>query len=251
MPASGLVLCSGEDAVDGDRSCSDTAPLSPPFAACGPPVKIRPGSLYYGAALIAPEDGNNRRIWRSPCCGHRCSGCCPRHNCLTTKAYHWLIIPDGQNYRERKAFPKVRQYSRDNSGLPLGWFYRSTLEVAISAGVVLTGLVVVDPLSIVTFWGFFVIPPHKWVWPILWIPDFPLNYLDKRSYHHHLSSLFLSQHNGIFSPQPLLIFMFWSFYMMTCYGWLQPLIGITYSIGSTLFGDHILTLLIWWSMIPF
>ena len=39
-PDSGLVLCSGDDAVDGDWSCSDTAPLSPLLAASGHPSKF-------------------------------------------------------------------------------------------------------------------------------------------------------------------------------------------------------------------
>ena len=69
-PFSGLVLCSGNDAVDGDRSCSDTAPLFPLLAAGGPPVKNRPGSLYDGAALIVPEYGNTWGIWLPPCCVH-------------------------------------------------------------------------------------------------------------------------------------------------------------------------------------
>ena len=60
-PASGLVLCSGDDAIDGDWSWSDTAPLYPLINYGGPPVKFRPGSLYDGAALIAPEDGNTLR----------------------------------------------------------------------------------------------------------------------------------------------------------------------------------------------
>ena len=60
-PASVLVLCSGDNAAYVDWSCSDTAPLSPLLAAGVPPVKIRPGSLHDGAALIAPEDGNTLR----------------------------------------------------------------------------------------------------------------------------------------------------------------------------------------------
>ena len=57
-PASGLVICSDDDAIDGDQSCSNTTTLSPLLSAVGPPVKKFPGSLYDGAALIAPEDGN-------------------------------------------------------------------------------------------------------------------------------------------------------------------------------------------------
>ena len=36
-------------------------------------------------------------------------------------------------------------------------------------------------------------------------------YFDGRSYYHHISSLLFSQHNGVFSPSPLLIVIFWSF----------------------------------------
>ena len=53
-----LVLCSGNDAVNGNWYFSDTAPLSPILSAGGPSAKIRPGSLYNGAALIASEDEN-------------------------------------------------------------------------------------------------------------------------------------------------------------------------------------------------
>ena len=53
-PAYGLVLCSGDDTVDGDWSCSETAPLSPILAAGSPPIKICPGSLYNGDSLIVP-----------------------------------------------------------------------------------------------------------------------------------------------------------------------------------------------------
>ena len=86
-PASGLVLCSRDDAVDDDQSWSGTAPISPLLADGGPPVKNCPGSLYYGATLIAPEGRNTRRIWRPPCCCHQRSGCrpCPDH--LVTDSY--------------------------------------------------------------------------------------------------------------------------------------------------------------------
>ena len=150
-PASGLVLCSGDDAVDGDRSCSDTTPLSHILAAGGPPVKKTPGSLYDGAALIAPEGGNTCRIWRPPRCGHRRLGCRSCRNQLATEAYPHSILPDGQRYREWKAIPKVQLSSRGNSGLPPGRGYRSAPEVARSASVALAGTVVVDPLLIVIF----------------------------------------------------------------------------------------------------
>ena len=129
-PASGLVLCSGNDAIDGGRSCSHTAPLLPLLAVGGPPVKFRPGSLYDGAALIVPEDGNTRGIWRPPCCVHRWSGCSPCRNRLTTEAYSWSIIMDGQKYREWKEITKVRSSSRGNSGLPPGLGYCSAPDVA-------------------------------------------------------------------------------------------------------------------------
>ena len=61
-PASGLVLCGGYDAINGDRSCSNTTHLSPLLAAGGPPIKSCPRSLYDGAMLIVTEDGNTRGI---------------------------------------------------------------------------------------------------------------------------------------------------------------------------------------------
>ena len=59
-PASGLVLCSGGDAVDGDRSCRNTAPLSPLLAVGGPPVKNRPGSIIWEHRADIP------RRWEHP-----------------------------------------------------------------------------------------------------------------------------------------------------------------------------------------
>ena len=70
------------------------------------------------------------------------------------------ILLDGRRYREWEVITKVHPYSRGGSGLPPGQDYRSAPEVARSAGVTLTGPVVEDPLLIVIFWGFSVIPPH-------------------------------------------------------------------------------------------
>ena len=42
---SGLVLCIGDDAFDGDRCCGDTAPLSLLLVVGGPSVKKFPGSI--------------------------------------------------------------------------------------------------------------------------------------------------------------------------------------------------------------
>ena len=134
-PAYGLVLCSGDNTVNGDRSCSDSAPLSPLLTDSGPLVKIRSVSLYDGATLIAPEDGNTRRIWRPPRCGHQWSGYRPRCNRLATEAYPRLILPDGRKYREWRAIPKVRLYSQVDSGLPPGRGYHSVPEVVGSAKV--------------------------------------------------------------------------------------------------------------------
>ena len=97
-PGSGLILCSGDDAVDGNQSCSDNAPLFPLLVADGLPVKIRPGSLYDGVVLIVPEDGNNRGIWSPLWCGHRRSGCLSRHNLFATEAYPRLILQGRKNY---------------------------------------------------------------------------------------------------------------------------------------------------------
>ena len=106
-PASVLVLYSGNNTVDGDWSCSNTAPLSPLLATGGPPVKNRPGSLYDSAYLIMPEGRIICKTWHPPCCGHRRSGCCPCHNCLVTEAYTQSVIPYGQKYWEWKAISKV------------------------------------------------------------------------------------------------------------------------------------------------
>ena len=148
--ASGLVLYSGDDAVDGKRSCSD-APLSPLLSACGPPVKIIPGSLYDGAALIAPEDGNTRGIWRPPRCGHRWSGCYPFRNRLATEAYPRInysgrtkLSGEGGN-SESVAIFIGQKWPPPGSGLPLrpkgGKIRQSSL----------TGPVVVGPLLIIIF----------------------------------------------------------------------------------------------------
>ena len=134
-PDSGLVLCSGDDAVDGNWYCSNTTPISPLLASGSPHIKICPGSLYDGATLIAPEGGNNRGVWRPPCCGHWWSVCCPCCNFLAKEAYYGSIFPDGQKYREWKAITKVWPSSRGNSGLPPGRGYRSAPEVTRSAKV--------------------------------------------------------------------------------------------------------------------
>ena len=147
----GLVLCSGDDAVDGNRYCSNTVPLSSFIAAGGPPVKNCLGSLYDGAALIVPERGNTRGNWRSPHCGHRRQGCRPRCNRLATEAYPRSILPDGCKYLEWREIPKVQPSSRGDIGPPPGRGYHSVPEVEISAGILLTGPVVVDPLLIVIF----------------------------------------------------------------------------------------------------
>ena len=54
-----------------------------------------------------------------------------------------------------------------------------------------TGILIVpvfaNPLLIFIFWGFSVIPPYGWVWPLLRIAAFLLYYLTKRSYYHDTS----------------------------------------------------------------
>ena len=68
-----------------------------------------------------------------------------------TEAYPRFIIPEGRRYGECKAITKVQPSSRGDSGLPPGRGYRSAPEVARSAGIALTGPVVVDPLLVVIF----------------------------------------------------------------------------------------------------
>ena len=65
-PDYGLLLCSGDVIFDGNRSCSDTVPLSPLLSAGGPHVKNCPGSLYDSVALIVPEDWNTLRALLRP-----------------------------------------------------------------------------------------------------------------------------------------------------------------------------------------
>ena len=95
---------------------------------------------------------------------------------------------------------KCRRIHREIAPPPPGRGYNSAQEVARYAGVALTGPVVVDPLLIVIFWDFSVIPPHRWVQPLLWVTAFLIDYLTKRSYYNHTSLLFLSHHNDVFSP---------------------------------------------------
>ena len=178
--ASGPVLCSGDDAIDGDRSCSNTTPLLPLLVAGGPPVKIHPGSLYGGAVQIAPEDGNTRGIERPPRCGHQFSGCRLHCNRLEIEAYTRSILPTNRSIGSGRQFRKLvlftgRYRPPPGPGIPLrpvGSKIRQS---------VLTGPVVVDPLLIVVFWCFSIIHLHIWVRPLLWIFDFLLNYLTKRS----------------------------------------------------------------------
>ena len=106
-PASGLVLSSGDEAVDGDWYCRDTTPLSPLLYAGSPPVKIRPGSLYDGAAMIAPEYGNTLRALV------RSQRWCPVVfflGALSIKSYMWCLpyvpnrVPLLRTVRDRGAF---------------------------------------------------------------------------------------------------------------------------------------------------
>ena len=90
--ASGLVLCSGDDAVDCDRYCSNTAPLSP----------WRPTRQNSSRIIILRRHADSARrwdtcgIWRPPCCGHHWPGCHPCRNRLVTEAYPESIFPDGK-----------------------------------------------------------------------------------------------------------------------------------------------------------
>ena len=70
-PAYGLDLCSGDDAVDGGRSCSDTAPLSPLLALGIPPVKNWPGLIIRQLCADSvirwehPQDMASTSLWQS------------------------------------------------------------------------------------------------------------------------------------------------------------------------------------------
>ena len=170
-----LFLSSGDDAISGKRSCSYTAPLSNLLTTGGPPLQNRPGLVYNGASLILSEGKKTRGIWRPPRCVHQRSCYRIRQNSLTTEEYLWSILLVWRNYRKWKKIPKVKPSLRNSIGLSPGWVFRSAPEVARSSGVALTGPVVVDPPLIVIFWGLSVIPPHRWLWLLLWIVDFLLN----------------------------------------------------------------------------
>ena len=160
--ASGLVLYSGYNTINNNWSCSDTAPISPLLAVGGPPVKKQPGPIIWQRRAYIFRRWETRRTWFPPCCGHRRPGFCPCRNRLATEAYPRSILPDGRKYREWKEIYKVQPSSRgDSPPPPPGRGYRSTLEVERSDLVALTCPVVVDPLLIVIFWGFSVIPPHR------------------------------------------------------------------------------------------
>ena len=153
-PDSVLTLCSGDDAIRVNRSCSYTAPLSNLLTTGGPPLQNRPGLVYNGASLILSEGKKTRGIWRPPRCGHQRSCYRIRQNSLTTEEYLWSILLDGRKYQEWKKIPKVQPSLQNVSGLPPVWDYRSAPEVERSSSVALTDPVVVYPLLIVMFWGY-------------------------------------------------------------------------------------------------
>ena len=66
-----------------------------------------------------------------------------------------------KNYRKWKTTPTMQPPSRGDINLPLGQGCHYALEVASSAGVALTGPVVIDPLLVVIFLFFSVITPHR------------------------------------------------------------------------------------------
>ena len=65
-------------------------------------------------------------------------------------------------------------------------------------------------------------------------------YFSEWSYYRYLSSLFLSQHNGIILPSLLLNVIFSHINPPPTHIWLQPLVGITDYIGSTFLIDQII-----------
>ena len=84
----------------------------------------------------------------------------------------------------------------------------------------------------------FISPPHSWVRPLIGIND----YIRSAFLSNHLSLYImfsLSQNNGAVSPSLLLIVMFCCFYLFPPHGWMQPLVGITDYIRSTLLSDNI------------
>ena len=67
----------------------------------------------------------------------------------------------------------------------------------------------------------------------------------KRSYYCYISSLFLSQFNGVVSPSLLLIVMVCHIYFPPPHGWVSPLVGIDECIGRTFLRDHIIAILLY------
>ena len=111
-------------------------------------------------------------------------------------------------------------------------------------------IVLPSPLLIAIFWFFSVTLPHGWVRPLVGISAYiGSNFLSDRIiaiYHH------------CFPPSTMASFhyhhcwlLYFYFFMIPPYGWLQPLVGIADSIGITFLINHIIAILILWSLIPF
>ena len=94
------------------------------------------------------------------------------------------------------------------------------------------GVVSPSPLLIVIFhhfslcFSFLMSATTRWFCWLYW------KYLAERSYHCYIS-FFFSEHNGVISLSPLLIFIFWSFLGIPPHGWVRPLVHNAAYIGST------------------
>ena len=94
----------------------------------------------------------------------------------------------------------------------------------------------------VIFWIFSMITSRRWLQSLVGIADYIGNYFSEKSNYHYLSWLFFSEHNGVVSPSPVLIVLFWSFSVISPYKWVWPLVLIDSYIGITLLSNIIITI---------
>ena len=152
-PASGLVLCSGDDAVNVDRCCSDITPLSPLLAAGGPPVKNWPGLIIRRRRADStrrrerPQDLASTSLWPSVVRSTYTPKPIGDIGISLIASSSWTQVSVVEGDSKSAAVFKGRYQPLPRPWLPL----RPAPEAARSANVFLTGPVVVDPLLIVIF----------------------------------------------------------------------------------------------------
>ena len=80
---------------------------------------------------------------------------------------------------------------------------------------------------------FSMIPSLCWLQPLVPMADSIGNYFSDRSNHCYISWLFLSKHNYVVLPSPLLIVVFWGFSVIPPHRWVQPLVQIDAYLVTT------------------